>query len=158
MKSILLLFTIIGMASCQQGDDSPCFTPPEPFRMVLLDNDDNDLLVPYREAGQEPPRLYYRSNGVEKSIPFDIREGNPSSQIGLESGKYYLESADLPWISFDEKVKVFYLEHIDATDTLEVEVQRTDYGGQCQTFYEDVAFNGTAVEIDSTDYVYVMRR
>ena len=158
MKLTLLFFMVIGIASCQQGDDSPCFTPPEPFRMVLLDSDENDLLVPYRETSEEQPRLYYLSNGIEKSITFDIREGNPSGRGGLNNGRYYLQSANLPWISFDEGVKVFYLEHPNFTDTLGVEVGRTDCGGQCQVFYEEVSFNGKEVEIDSTDYVYVMRR
>ena len=125
--------------------------------MVLLDSDENDLLVPYRETSEEL-RLYYLSSGVEKDIPFDIREGNPSGRGGLNNGKYYLQSVDLPWISVEKGVKNFYLKHTNATDTFKVEVGRTDFGGQCQTFHEEVAFNGKEVEIDSTDYVYVMRR
>ena len=157
MKLLRLFFIVAGMAACQQADDSPCFTPPEPFRMVLMDSNGNDLLIPYRETS-EVPRLYYLSQGTETSIPFDIREGNPSGRGGLKKGSYYLQSVDLPWLSFEGKAKIFYLERAHVTDTLEVEMGRTDFGGQCQAFYEEVAFNRKEVNIDSTDQVYVMRR
>lgn len=158
MKLTYLLFVAIMVSSCNQGDDSPCFSPPEPFRMMLLDDNGNDLLVPYREES-DTARLFYISEGMEIDISSEIREGNPSGTGGLDYGRYYLQSRDVPWLSFDDDINTFYLDQLGTTDTINVEVFRSDLGGQCLPFlYDEVSFNGEIVEFDTSNYVYVMRR
>ena len=136
--AIVLIITITSIMSCARSDCDDCFTPPETFRMMIVDKVTGEDLLDGKTYFTDSLEIYYFQNKERKNAPFQIEHLNSYEQV--------ISSDHLPWISVGGD-KTFYIQlNSRDTDTLYLHVAEYLYYC-CRSYpYVEVLINGNEME------------
>lgn len=140
-KSLLpiMILLIIILSGCIKNDCDDCYTPPEDFRMKIVDRDTGENLLDGKTYFPDSIEIYYIQNEEKKNVFLQIIETNSHENI--------IESTNIAWISVGDVSKTFYIRlNSYDTDTLYLNVHEYLYYC-CRSFpYESVLINGSEME------------
>lgn len=139
---VLIISALVFMFGCIKTNYDDCFTPPETFRMMVVDKDTGEDLFDGRPYFTDSLEIYYFQNEERKNAPFQIEHLNSYEKV--------ITSEQLPWLSVAGN-KDFYIQlnSID-TDTLYLHV--AEYLHYCCRSYPyvEATINGNDIEMNYT--------
>ncbi len=137
---LLLIFTLI-FISCDETNCDDCITPPEVFRMMIVDKDTGADLIDEKTYFRDSLEIFYFLNEEKKKVSFQINEFNSQESV--------IESENLPWISAGGDSKTFFVK-LNSSDTDTLYVNVTEYLHYCcRSFpYSEVLINGKEMEMN----------
>ncbi|HNL07093.1 MAG TPA: hypothetical protein PKH93_05920 [Chitinophagales bacterium] len=94
MKNIKILFGLlflIMLHSC----DKECFSPPDPFRLVLLNSDGYSIIT---SSNEDNIKLFIADSNNNVEIPANVLQ---YYDVAQDVNTYYIESSDLAWKSIE---------------------------------------------------------
>jgi len=153
MKNLVYLFILILIFSnCSKRKDCPpCFTSAHPFRFVLVDEKDNNLLDPNFENKYEVKNIVLNN---EEYLSFELTK----SIGGVDLNYYFIEVSKIsaPYTSpcYNKKCKltIYYKNH-DDLDIFELKLKKKNvkmnefHGCDCTVFYYPyIKHNGNIVK------------
>lgn len=145
---ILLVFMFV---KCDKK--SECFTPPEPFRIIVNDEEGINLFDPVSSINEY--HLLINGTTIEEldTKVLSFLDETTSEPI------YYLECADAPWRSLDGDTDFILRIGNLPDDTLFINVVKED-SGKCTSYnYANFKFNGAEIlEIDKRIEAYVVNK
>jgi len=129
---LILLKFIIVTSACNTKE---CFTPPENFRMIIIDENTGLNLISEGYYQQDSIKIYYLDNFDEIEL-IDLEISNFISFSNV------LISKELPWKSCINSIKTYYL-YLDQNDidTLFIDVAVKNDDGCTWHEYNEVRFN-----------------
>jgi hypothetical protein len=148
-----IVFVILSfLTQCDTTKTCPeCFTPPEIFRLRLIDKIHSTDLISSGYFNKDSIRMYYFDKNVRKDIEIELHTDSASN-------KTILYSNEIGWISISGFKEYFLkLDSVD-TDTLYVDVVKKVE--DCCTFhpYKAFKYNGLAVEMDNLEFDYIIKK
>lgn len=147
---LLLTFVFISFISCDETNCDDCLTPPEIFRMMVVDKDTGADLIDERTYFSDSLEIFYFLNEEKKKVSFLMKEFNAHESV--------IESENLPWISAGGDSKTFYVK-LNSSDTDTLYVNVTEYLAYCcRSFpYSEVLINGKEMERDYQG-IYLLKK
>jgi len=138
---VLIISALVFMFGCIKTNYDDCFTPPETFRMMVVDKDTGEDLFDGRPYFTDSLEIYYFQSQVRKNVSFEIEFFNSYEKI--------IKSENLPWISIGGD-KTFYIQlNSKDTDTLYLNVVEYLFY-YCRSFpYAEVLINNQEMEMNS---------
>ena len=141
-KAILLIISaFVFTFGCIKTNYDDCFTPPEIFRMMVVDKETGEDLFNGRPYFTDSLEIYYFQDQVRKKVSFEVKNYNSYEEV--------IESENLPWISIGGD-KTFYIQlNSQDTDTLYLNVVEYLFY-YCRSFpYAEVLINNQEMEMNS---------
>ncbi len=137
-RFILSIIITITTIYCDRSDCDDCLTPPESFRMMIVDKTTGEDLFDGKTYFTDSLEIYYFQNQERKEAPFQIENFNSYEKV--------IKSDQLPWISVGGD-KTFYIRlNSQDTDTLYLHVAEYLYYC-CRSYpYVEVLINGNEME------------
>lgn len=137
MKNVIIVFALL-VSSLYFSCDKECFSPPESFRLILLNPDGYSLITAINESSV---KLFVAGSSNNAPIPTNVLQYYNAEQ---DDNTYYVESSDLPWKSI-EGTKNYLLTIGNDSIGLSVDVV-TKKLNKCTTHsYNIVSCNGQLV-------------
>ncbi len=139
-RFILSIIIAITTISCDRSDCDDCFTPPETFRMMIVDKNTGEDLLDGKTYFIDSLEIFYFQSQERKEAPFQIENFNSYERV--------IKSDHLPWISVGGD-KTFYIRlNSQDTDTLYLHVAEYLYYC-CRSYpYVEATINGNDIEMN----------
>jgi hypothetical protein len=137
--AFILIF--ISFISCNETNCDDCLTPPEIFRMMVVDIKTGADLIDEETYFSDSLEIFYFLKDEKKKVSFQIKEFNSDESV--------IESENLPWISAGGDSKTFFVK-LNSSDTDTLYVNVTEYLHYCcRSFpYSEVLINGKEMEMN----------
>jgi hypothetical protein len=141
---------ILIFISCDKTDCDDCLTPPEVFRMMVVDKETGVDLIDGKTYFSDSLEIYYFWKAEKKKVSFQIREYSSHESV--------IESENLPWISAGRDSKTFFVQ-LNSRDTDTLYVNVTEYLHYCcRSFpYSEVLINGAEMEMNYQG-IYLLKK
>lgn len=146
----ILAISTMFISACEiEKNCPPCFTPPEPVNMRVLDRNTLEDLIFNKQYNKDSISLFYFEDNIKQEVEIEVFSDSTKNSS-------YIYSAEMPWQCIGSpKTFILYLSKTDQNNILmEVLAKSSD----CCTYHtvNEFSIDNEELELDYTTYSYTI--
>lgn len=150
-KLLIFGMLILSIISCDKICNVDCFTPPGALNLKITDKADSTDLIFTGVYDADSISIFYIDKDVKKSIDLSVFTDSVNQRS-------MIVSSEIAWKSAEGFKDYFLYLNSQETDTLYLDV--VSVTENCCTYHPYLGFeiNGIVIEMDTSDYMYDLKK